>query len=139
MSQPSTSQHGVLARGSYLFLGWLFFGLGMLGVLLPVLPTTPFLLLALWAFSRSSGRLHHWLYNHRRFGPALQRWHRHRIIPLHAKLFIVLTMLASLLYLVRFSAVPALFTLGVALVMLSVASYLLTRPSSLKGLQDRAD
>lgn len=139
MSQPSTSHPGVLARATYLFLGWLFFGLGMLGVLLPVLPTTPFLLLALWAFSRSSGRLHHWLYNHRHFGPALQRWHEHRIIPLHAKLFIVLTMLASLFYLVRFSTVPALFTLGVALVMLSVASYLLTRPSSLKGLQERAD
>jgi len=137
MSQQSTPKHGALARGSYLFLGWIFFGLGMLGVLLPVLPTTPFLLLALWAFSRSSERLHHWLYHHRTFGPALQRWHQHRIIPLHAKLFIALTMLASLFYLIRFSAMPAFFTLGVALVMLSVASYLLTRPSSLKALKAR--
>lgn len=139
MSQHTKSQHGALARGTYLFLGWLFFGLGMLGVLLPVLPTTPFLLLALWAFSRSSERLHQWLYHHGTFGPALQRWHRHRIIPLHAKLFIVLTMLASLLYLVRFSAMPASFTLGVALVMLIVASYLLSRPSSLKAVNSRAN
>lgn len=132
MSTQSPHNSTGPVRLLYLFLGWLFFGLGMLGVVLPVLPTTPFLLLTLWAFSRSSTRLHQWLYRHRIFGPALQRWHQHRIIPLHAKLLIVLTMSGSLIYLVGFSPIPERVTWLVALVMLAVASWLLTRPSRLK-------
>jgi len=66
-------------------LGWLFFGLGLLGAFLPVLPTTPFMLLALWAFSASSPRFHDWLYHHRVFGPPLQRWRAERTLPLWVK------------------------------------------------------
>lgn len=128
---PEAPQTGTL-RLAWLALGWLFFVLGMLGVALPVLPTTPFLLLALWAFSRSSPRLHRWLYSHRTFGPALQRWHRHRIIPLHAKLLIALTMSGSLVYLAGFSSMPANLIWLVTLCMLVVAGYLLTRPSRLR-------
>lgn len=135
---PSQQQSGVL-RLVYLSLGWLFVGLGMLGVVLPVLPTTPFLLLALWAFSRSSVRLHDWLYQHRTFGPALQRWHRHRIIPLHAKAFIALTMSASLVYLIGFSRMPGIVVWLVASVMLVVAVYLLSRPSRLTVEMDATD
>lgn len=135
---PSQQQSGVL-RLVYLSLGWLFVGLGMLGVVLPVLPTTPFLLLALWAFSRSSVRLHDWLYQHRTFGPALQRWHRHRIIPLHAKAFIALTMSASLVYLIGFSRMPGIVVWLVASVMLVVAVYLLSRPSRLTMEMDATE
>ncbi|WP_321527827.1 YbaN family protein [Sedimenticola selenatireducens] len=127
------------ARVIYLALGWLFFGLGMLGVVLPVLPTTPFLLLALWAFSRSSARLHHWLYQHRIFGPALQRWHQHRIIPMHAKLFIVLAMGTSFVYVIGFSRLPAGINFVVAMIMMAVATYLLSRPSSLKPEEERTE
>jgi uncharacterized membrane protein YbaN (DUF454 family) len=118
-------------RITYILLGGLFFGLGMLGVILPVLPTTPFLLLALWAFSNGSDTLHHWLYTHKTFGPALQRWHQYRIIPRHAKVLIVLSMLGSLIFLGGFSELSWQKTALVAVVMMIVASYLLTRPSSL--------
>ncbi|PLX60018.1 YbaN family protein [Sedimenticola selenatireducens] len=127
------------ARVVYLALGWLFFGLCMLGVVLPVLPTTPFLLLALWAFSRSSARLHHWLYQHRIFGPALQRWHQHRIIPMHAKLFIVLAMGTSFVYVIGFSRLPAGINFVVVMIMMAVATYLLSRPSSLKPEEERTE
>jgi uncharacterized membrane protein YbaN (DUF454 family) len=73
-------------RWLYLALGGLFFGLGVIGVLLPLVPTTPFMLLALWAFTRSSRRLESWLLAHRRFGPPLRRWREHRVVPLRAKL-----------------------------------------------------
>ena len=126
-------------RVVYLALGWLFFAFGMLGVVLPVLPTTPFLLLSLWAFSRSSERFHQWLYQHKTFGPSLQRWHQHRIIPLHAKVLIVLTMSGSLIYLAGFSSMPWSVTVFVSLVMVIVAIYLLTRPSSLKQSEARLE
>ncbi|WP_260293055.1 YbaN family protein [Sedimenticola hydrogenitrophicus] len=139
MPAQHPQQRSGVVRVAYLTVGWLCFALGMLGVVLPVLPTTPFLLLALWAFSRSSLRLHRWLYRQRTFGPALQRWHQHRIIPLHAKLLIALTMSASLVYLTGFSRLPMLIIWAVALIMLTVATYLLSRPSRLKGEKQRTE
>jgi len=66
-------------------LGWLLFCLGVVGAFVPVLPTTPIMLLALWCFARSSDRFHDWLYTHRIFGPPLQLWHKYKVIPLAAK------------------------------------------------------
>lgn len=92
---------GAAARpGRWLWFAaaWAFLALGIVGAVLPVLPTTPFLLLALWAFSRSSSRFHHWLYHHRLFGPPLQRWRVERVIPMRVKAIAAVSMLASLGY-----------------------------------------
>ena len=66
--------------------GLLFVGLAVLGMFLPVLPTTPLLLLALACFARSSERLHGWLLSHRAFGPLLKHWHETRSMPRCAKI-----------------------------------------------------
>jgi uncharacterized membrane protein YbaN (DUF454 family) len=66
--------------------GLLFVGLAVLGIFLPVLPTTPLLLLALACFARSSERLHGWLLSHRAFGPLLKHWHETRSMPRSAKI-----------------------------------------------------
>ncbi len=87
-------------RIAYLILGFLFVGLGGLGAVLPVLPTTPFLLISLWAFSRSSVRFERWLLEHKRFGPRLVAWRTHRVIPLPAKLAAWGSMIASLMFMV---------------------------------------
>ena len=66
--------------------GLLFVGLAVLGMFLPVLPTTPLLLLALACFARSSEQLHGWLLSHRVFGPFLKHWQETRSMPRRAKI-----------------------------------------------------
>lgn len=119
-------------RLMFLVLGWIFFGLGMLGAILPVLPTTPLMLLALWAFARSSQRFHHWLYTHPTFGPPLRRWNEHRVIPLHAKAMSVGAMIVSFVYLVGFSDAPMVAIVSAGLFMGIGALYILTRPSRVR-------
>lgn len=113
----------------YFLLGWSFFGLGAVGTVVPGLPTTPFMLLALWAFSKSSQRFHDWLYSHRFFGPPLQQWRTHRVIPARAKLLAVATMLLSLGYLVLFTGLETWIKVTTAMFMLAGAAFILTKPS----------
>lgn len=83
----SPARGGRPVRAFLAALGVFFVALGALGVLLPVLPTTPFLLLAAWCFARSSDRLHDWLHTNRLFGQYLRRYRSGKGIPQHAKIF----------------------------------------------------
>jgi uncharacterized membrane protein YbaN (DUF454 family) len=116
-------------RPLYFALAWLFFSLGALGAFLPGLPTVPFMLLALWAFSRSSRRFHDWLYAHRLFGPPLQDWKRHRVIPLRAKLFSLVSMIASMIYMIAYASMPPWALAIVAAIMAYGAWFVLSHPS----------
>jgi len=69
----------------YFLLGWLCVGLGLLGAFLPLMPTVVFLLIAAWAFARSSPRYHRWLREHPRFGETICAWEKHRAMPRRAK------------------------------------------------------
>lgn len=113
--------------------GWLCVALGMIGVVVPGLPTTIFLIMALWAFSKSSRRFHDWLYNHSRFGPPLRRWTAHRVIPLQAKMLAVSMMAASWALIAFAIADNWILPTAVGVVMLSVAAYIVTRPSRVGG------
>lgn len=73
----------------YLILGFALVALATLGIFLPLLPTTPLLLLAAWCFANSSEKCHHWLMEHRLFGPIIKNWHENRCIPLKAKMLSV--------------------------------------------------
>lgn len=66
-------------------LGTLSLGLGVAGIFLPLLPTTPLLLLAAWCFVRSSPRLYDWLLNHPRLGEYIRNFREYRAIPLRVK------------------------------------------------------
>ncbi|TSA22515.1 MAG: DUF454 domain-containing protein [Betaproteobacteria bacterium] len=68
-------------RGLFLALGFIALGLAILGVFLPILPTTPFVLLAAALFARGSARLHGYLLRHRLFGPLIHDWNEHRSMP----------------------------------------------------------
>ena len=113
----------------FFLLGWCFFGLGAVGVVIPGLPTTPLMLLALWAFSRSSRRFHDWLYFHPFFGPPLQSWERHGVISLPVKVFALLAMMGALAYMVLWGGVPTWVLVLTALVMAYGAHFILRRPS----------
>src|SRR5690606_16765109 len=75
----------VKTRWLWLVLGFLSVGCGLVGAVLPMVPTTPFLLLAAFAFARSSPRLHRWLLSHRYFGPLITNWQQHGSIDRKAK------------------------------------------------------
>ncbi len=122
--RPFSLRHRLLAA-----LGWLCVGLGALGVALPVLPTTPFLLVALWAFSRSSPRFHRWLLEHPWLGRYVRDWERDRVIPVRAKIIAVTTMALSLTWAVFHSAAPWYALAIMAAVMAYGAWYILSKPS----------
>jgi uncharacterized protein len=82
---PLKSQRDCLNRASYLLLAWVFLGLGILGAFLPLLPTTVFIILAAWAFAKSSPEREAWLLNHPSFGPPLRNWRKYRAISARAK------------------------------------------------------
>jgi len=79
-------------------LGLLSMGLGILGIFLPVLPTTPLLLLAAALFLRSSRPLYDWLLNHPRLGPYIRNFMEHKAIPLRIKVISVSMLWITLLY-----------------------------------------
>lgn len=69
----------------FITAGWVSLALGIAGIPLPLLPTTPFLLLAAFCFAEGSDRLHDWLVNHVHFGPPIRRWREHRAISRRTK------------------------------------------------------
>lgn len=120
-----TSRH---LRWIHLGIGWLFTGLGMVGAFLPVMPTTPFLLVALWAFSKSSPRLQRWLYEHPRFGPTLHSWFEHGVIGRPVKFIAVGSMAASVPIVWGVSGSMPIVSGHLVLVLLT-AWFILSRPS----------
>ncbi|KQV53891.1 MULTISPECIES: YbaN family protein [unclassified Duganella] len=109
--------------------GCLFMVLAVLGVFLPLLPTTPFLLLASACFARSSDKLHHWLRNHGRFGRYLRDYEDGRGIPLRGKVLAMAMMWPSMFYSIY--RVP-FFSLKVMLFLVAcgVTVYLWRLPTS---------
>lgn len=80
------------------FLGLIALSLGIVGIFLPILPTTPFLLLAAALFLRSSKRLYDWLMNHPHLGPYIRNFMEHKSIPLRVKVIAVTMVWVTLLF-----------------------------------------
>lgn len=114
-------------RWVYLTAGWVSLALGLLGVVLPLLPTTPFLLLSAFAFGKGSDRLHDWLINHRYLGPPIRQWATYRAISRKAKWLGTLSLTVILSISLSLGVATWIVWLQV-IVCASVALFLWTRP-----------
>ena len=110
----------------YIATGSLFLALGVIGIFLPVLPTTPFLLLAAALFFKGSPRIYNWLLEHKYLGPYIRSFREERAIPLRAKIISVALLWITALHCVLFlfpywwlKGMMALVTIGVTIYILS--------------------
>lgn len=118
-------------RGFYLVLAWLALALGVIGIVVPGLPTTPFVLLAAWAAARSSERLHAWLRAHRLFGPMIRDWQATGAVSRRAKWAASVAMF--LCAVLMFATAPRLWMAASGSgVMLVVAIWLWLRPEPMR-------
>lgn len=121
-----------MGRLPYLCIAYICLALAAAGVLLPLLPTTPFLLVAAWAATKGSPWLDYWLHQHSPFAPALMAWREQRAVPLRAKRQACLLMLGSwLLLLFIHSPLPVIVFTG--LLFIAVGGFLITRPNPTPG------
>lgn len=95
-----------ITKALLVMVGLLAVGLGTLGVFLPLLPTTPFLLLAAACFVRSSARLHDWLMNHKWFGAYIRNYREHRAMTLQSKVVVLFLLWGTIGYSAFFVADP---------------------------------
>ena len=116
---------------------WLLAGLtsvaiGAVGIVLPLLPTTPFLLIAAFAFARSSARLNNWLREHRSFGPLIDNWHRDGSIDRNVKRTAIIVILMTPVITWLFGT--PLWIIVCQIVVLSAAAvFIVTRPLPTEG------
>ena len=122
------------ARRKWLLIscGVLCVGLAAAGILLPVLPTTPFLLLAAACFGRSSARFYQWLISLRLFGPYIRNYREHGAISRRAKTLTLLVLWASIGY----TTIFALHSLALRILLLLVAGGVTIHVLSLRTLTD---
>lgn len=119
----------LLIRLFWRALALFFVLLGLIGIALPVMPTVPFLIAALWAASKGWPRLEAWLINHPTYGPDIRAWRDHRVIKHRSKLIALIMMATGYLVLWLFvPQVPVWIKAIVGVVLLVVGCWLATRP-----------
>lgn len=116
-----------MSKALWKAVGLIALALAVAGAVLPLLPTTPFLLVAAWAFAKGSPRLHDWLIGHDRFGPLIRNWQTHRAISRPAKRGALLSMVVVLGGSVLLGVGWPVLAIQ-CLAMAGSAAFILTRP-----------
>lgn len=116
-----------LVRMAYAALAGITLALGIVGLFLPLLPTTPFVLIAAWAAPKGSPRLHRWIWSHPQIGPLLLAWHTKGAVPRTAKWLACITMSLSWIGLCLMGMHWGILA-ATAVIFIAVASFLVTRP-----------
>jgi len=115
-------------RTSFVVMGHASLAVGFVGIFVPLLPTTPFVLLAAFCYSRGSERFHTWLHEHPRFGPMIHGWREHGAIGRRAKVVAAVTVILSAVY--SFSRLDPPWNAAALLVCAAVLVFILSRPSA---------
>jgi uncharacterized membrane protein YbaN (DUF454 family) len=123
---------------AYMALGLFCVGMAYIGIIVPGIPFSIFLVIAAWAFAKSSPRLHRWLYNHPWFGSFLTNWTERRVFPTKGKYAMILVMASSLAFL-WFTTENVKAVLWSGGFMLLVAVWAWRYPGSLEDYQRRVD
>ncbi|MCA9322179.1 MAG: YbaN family protein [Planctomycetes bacterium] len=118
------------ARVLFFVLGLLFVILGVLGAFLPVLPTTPFMLVAAACFARSSERAHQWLLNNAIFGPTIREWQASHSIPSRTKIMAIGMMTCMIVLSLAFGPSHIAVRIGLLVSWLGVTILLLRLPTT---------
>jgi uncharacterized membrane protein YbaN (DUF454 family) len=116
-----------MTRPFWFVVGIVCVAAGAAGAVLPLLPTTPFLLLAAYAFARSSPRLHRWLLAHRQFGPLIDDWNQHGAIARNTKIMALGLMAATLALAVALGVPPWVLAMQ-AVALAGSGLFVATRP-----------
>jgi len=119
-----------MKKGVLIFIGVLLVGLAAAGIFLPLLPTTPFLLLAAACFMRSSDRFYLWLITHKWFGPYIKNYQEHKAITKRSKVVTLLLLWATLSY----TAIGVISTLAVRILLFFVGVGVTIHVLSIKTL-----
>lgn len=116
-------------RVAFIALGMIALALGIAGVVLPVLPTTPFVLLAAACFARGSQRFHSWLLAHPLFGPIIIEWNEYGSIPWRTKIVAIVLMSTTLTVSIVLFIEPRWLQAALALLGMLLATWLYRVPS----------
>ena len=116
-------------------LGWICLVMAYIGLVTPGIPFSIFLVGAAYCFSKSSERMHKWLYNHKHFGPFLTNWGEKRIFPQRGKYAMILVMASSLL--IMWFTVPLKGVIYTAITMALVAVWAWRFPSTVEEYERR--
>ncbi|MFH1194262.1 MAG: YbaN family protein [bacterium] len=115
-----------IKKYTYITLGYFFVGLGIIGVFLPIMPTTIFLIIAAALFARSSEQLYNRLLAHKRFGKLIRNYREHRGMPLRAKIVSIAMLVAAISYSILFVAQSMWLKIFLAFICLGVTFYILS-------------
>ena len=131
-SEEQLGENGTLPRGRarflYLVVAYAALAIGIAGVFLPLLPATPFLLVAVWAGSRGSQRVHDWIFEQPRFARPINDWREQGAVPLSAKWLATAMMIASFLTL-AWSGAGWLLLTAMAVFFACIGGFLWSRPN----------
>ncbi len=116
-------------RTIFILAGWISLLLGLIGAFLPILPTTPFVILAAFFFSKGSQRLHQWLLGRPVLGKMVLEWEEHRMIRLKAKIFSTALIIPLFTYTLLYVDVHLAIKAIVSVIGAAVLTFIWSRPS----------
>lgn len=119
-----------MKEGLFNILGVLSLVLGVIGAFLPILPTTPFILLSSYLFSKGSPRFHKWLVENPYFGKIILNWEKNGVINKKVKFIAVSTLVTLVIWIGLFALYDLWLKVLVSAILVITAAYILTRPSS---------